>query len=158
MNNRWTTADEQRQCSLTEYHGGRMDVHFMSWSIRDSILKEGASELNLERGACLAGKISEVRHFRQIKWDEQRKTGMKAYGCLGELQVDWNDRAFGVCTQLWELWEVKQAGTRLWSNSYTKMKSLNFILKAMESHCRTLNSSKVVYHLAGEIIWDKTWT
>lgn len=51
-----------------------------------------------------------------------------------------------------------QAGTRLQRNSHTNMKSLHFILKAVENHWRTFNMSKVVYHLAGKIVWDKICT
>lgn len=35
---------------------------------------------------------------------------------------------------------------------------LRFTLKAVENHWRTFNMSKVVYHLAGKIVWDKRCT
>lgn len=40
----------------------------------------------------------------------------------------------------------------------TNMKSLHFTLKSVENHWRTFNMSKVVYHLAGKIVWDKRCT
>lgn len=37
-------------------------------------------------------------------------------------------------------------------HSYAKMKCLNFVPKAVESHWRTFNRGKVVYHVGGETV------
>lgn len=39
-----------------------------------------------------------------------------------------------------------------------QLKGLNFILRAMGNHWRILNRNKVIYHLAGKTIRDKTCT
>lgn len=65
--------------------------------------------------------------------------------------MDWND---GTWVDADECGSVRREVGRpqLRRNSYAKMKGLNFVWTAVESHWSTFHRGKVVYHVGNETI------
>lgn len=102
-----------------------------------SILKEVAPELTLERQACLASQTSEAKNIPgRSSGKSKGKTGMKAYGALGNCKrigtmgLGWMQTSVGAVRR-----EVGRHQIRRHSDA--TMKGLNFVLEAVESHWRT---------------------